>query len=112
MENYAKEAVDLLKRLIATPSVSREENAAADIMEEELVGMGFQPMRKANNVWMVDPCHDDAKPTILLNAHIDTVKPVATWVRNPFEAIVEGDRLAIISFMLPRQRRRCRERTA
>lgn len=93
MENYAKEAVDLLKRLIATPSVSREENAAADIMEEELVGMGFQPMRKANNVWVVDPCHDDAKPTILLNAHIDTVKPVATWVRNPFEAIVEGDRL-------------------
>jgi acetylornithine deacetylase len=29
----------------------------------------------------------------MLNAHIDTVKPVATWTRKPFEPLRDGDRL-------------------
>ena len=34
-----------------------------------------------------------SKPTLLLNAHIDTVKPVSTWTRDPFTPTIEGDRL-------------------
>ena len=30
---------------------------------------------------------------MLLNAHIDTVKPVATWTKHPNEPLMEGDRL-------------------
>ena len=44
-------AVALLCRLIATPSPSREEGAAADIMEAELRRLGYAPRRKGNNVW-------------------------------------------------------------
>ena len=33
---YTHDAVDLLQRLIATPSVSRDEQSAADIMEQWL----------------------------------------------------------------------------
>jgi len=32
-------------------------------------------------------------PTILLNSHHDTVKPVAGWRRNPFDPVVENGKL-------------------
>lgn len=92
-KEYIEEAVSLLKRLIATPSVSRDESKAADIIAETLVSYGFTPQREGNNVWAMSPRWDDAQETILLNAHIDTVKPVASWTRDPFEAVIEGDRL-------------------
>ena len=50
IKEYAAEAVELLKRLIATPSVSRDEKAAADIMETQLQEYGFDVKREANNV--------------------------------------------------------------
>lgn len=91
------EAVDLLKRLIATPSVSRDEAAAADIIEEYLKEKGCIPERSGNNVWAKSKDFDASKPAILLNAHIDTVKPVAGWQHDPFTAELEttddGDRI-------------------
>ena len=88
-----EQAIELLKRLIATPSVSRDESAAADIVEAQMVEMGFKPQRKGNNVWAEAWKRDESKPTILLDAHIDTVRPNAQWVRDPFTPTVEGDRL-------------------
>lgn len=88
-EEYVSDAVDLLKKLIATPSVSRNEKEAADIMEQTIRKYGFESHREANNIWMIDPHYDESRPTLLLNAHIDTVKPVASWTRNPFSPDVE-----------------------
>ena len=85
--------MELLKRLIATPSVSRDETKAADVMEEAMHGYGFAPERIGNNLMIKSAEWDDSKPTILLNAHIDTVKPVSTWTRDPFTPTMEGDRL-------------------
>lgn len=87
------EAISLLKQLIATPSVSRDEAAAADVLEEYMVEKGLSPHRQGNNLWCVSDGFDEGKPTILLNAHIDTVKPVAGWQRDPFTPTMEGDRL-------------------
>ena len=84
-------AVELLKHLIATPSVSRSEEMAANIMEQAIRDLGFQPRREANNVWALDPRFDESRPTLLLNAHLDTVKPVATWTRNPYCPEQDGD---------------------
>ena len=88
-EEYVSDAVDLLKKLISTPSVSRNEKEAADIMEQTIRSYGFEPHREANNIWIIDPHYDESRPTLLLNAHIDTVKPVASWTRNPFSPDVE-----------------------
>ena len=88
-EEYVSDAVDLLKKLIATPSVSRNEKDAADIMEQTIRSYGFEPQREANNIWIIDPHYDESRPTLLLNAHIDTVKPVASWTRDPFSPDVE-----------------------
>lgn len=92
-QQYTGEAVSLLSHLIATPSVSRDERRAADIMEEELIRCGFTPHREANNVWAIGPCQRDDRPTLLLNAHIDTVKPVASYTRNPYEPSLEDGTL-------------------
>lgn len=88
-EQYVSDAVELLKKLIATPSVSRNEKDAADIMEQTIRSYGFEPQREANNLWIIDPHYDESRPTLLLNAHIDTVKPVASWSRDPFSPNVE-----------------------
>lgn len=91
IERYTSEAVELLRHLIATPSISRDEKRAADVMEAFMQNHGMDCRREANNVWAVAPDYDEDRPTLLLNAHIDTVKPVETWTRNPFEPSLEGD---------------------
>ena len=91
MKQYTDDAVLLLQRLIATPSVSREEAAAADIMENAMRSYGLSSHREANNVWAVAPGYDPERKTVLLNAHIDTVRPVSSWTRDPFSPdIVDG----------------------
>ena len=92
-EELTNRAVELLKHLIATPSVSRNEAQAANVMEQAIRELGFEPRREANNVWTIDPHFDERRPTLLLNAHIDTVKPVATWTRNPYYPQQEDDTL-------------------
>ena len=87
------EVLSLLQDLIATPRVSRDETAAADLMEAWMDSHELNPQRKGNNLWCIAPGFDRMKPTILLNAHIDTVKPVATWTRDPHAPTIEGDRL-------------------
>lgn len=85
------DAVTLLRELIAIPSISREEGAAADIFCRHLQTYGIKHERKGNNIWCLPTNIDERKPTLLLNAHIDTVKPVASWTRNPYEPSLEGD---------------------
>lgn len=92
-KDYINDAVELLKRLIATPSASREEAAAADVLAETLDSYGLVYRREGNNVWCVCPDFDKRKPTLLLNAHIDTVKPVSSWTRDPFSPDVEMGRI-------------------
>ena len=93
MDELYYKSVDLLKRLISTPSVSREENAVADIVCDFFQANGFEPQRQGNNVWAKSPDYDIAKPTLLLNSHIDTVKPVAGWTRDPYTPIEEDGKL-------------------
>lgn len=89
-EHFA-EAVNLLSRLIAIPSVSRDEGRVADALCQRLDDYGLSYKREANNVWVIDPHYDSQRETILLNAHIDTVKPVSTWTRDPFEPTIHDN---------------------
>ena len=80
----AQEAIALLDKLIATPSHSREESATADILEAFLREKGIDVQRIHNNVWAKSLHFDDAKPTLLLNSHHDTVKPSAAYTMDPY----------------------------
>ena len=78
------DAVDLLKAMISTKSISREEKDVADVIEAAMLGYGLDVRRSGNNLWTVGHGFDPSKPTLLLNSHIDTVKPVEGWSRAPF----------------------------
>lgn len=86
-------AIELLKKLIAAPSFSRDEAATADILEAELQSRGIDTRRYKNNVWAVADNFDSSKPVLLLNSHHDTVRPAAGWTRDPFHPEVENGRL-------------------
>ena len=87
------EAVGLLKTLIAIPSVSREEVQAADCLQRYIELQGMETGRKGNNVWCLSPAFDLKRPTLLLNSHIDTVKPVAGWRKPPFAPTESNGRI-------------------
>lgn len=91
--HYTEEAVGLLKTLIATPSVSRDEGAAADALCGFLSQRGITHERVGNNIICSDRHWRTDRPTLLLNAHIDTVKPAPGWEHDPYTPILEGGRL-------------------
>lgn len=91
MDETFYNAVDLLKEMISKSSVSRQENEVADLIYAYLSEKGYTPKRKENNVWVISPDFEANKPSILLNSHIDTVKPVSAWTKDPFTPETEGD---------------------
>lgn len=88
-----KEAVDLLQRLIEIPRISREEQEAANLLECWMKERGLTPHREENNLWVMANDYDPERQTLLLCAHIDTVRPVTGWSHNPHVATLEDDKL-------------------
>lgn len=70
--------------MISRPSFSRDEAAVADYLQQTWQSAGHTVHRKGNNLWIVSPGFDLNKPTLLLNSHIDTVKPASGWTKDPF----------------------------
>lgn len=87
------EAISLLQRLIATPSLSGEESGTADILAAELTARGIAVHRHHNNIYALSQGFDASKPTLMLNSHQDTVKPSQAYTRNPFEPTIEDGRI-------------------
>ncbi|HAI74822.1 MAG TPA: acetylornithine deacetylase [Microscillaceae bacterium] len=83
----------LLRSLIRTPSFSREEGQTAQILADFVQAQGYTPHRLHHNVWITSRHFAPERPTLLLNSHHDTVKPVASWQRDPFAADIVDDKL-------------------
>lgn len=93
LEILQKEAVGLLKELIATPSFSKEEDNTADIIEQFFNRHGVKTNAYLNNIWAKNLFFDEQKPTILLNSHHDTVKPNKGYTLDPFTPVTKGGKL-------------------
>lgn len=93
MDELYYDAIDMLKEMISTPSFSREENEVAQLIEARLKSFGLSPERSGNNLWCIAPHYSQQKPTLLLNSHIDTVKPCLDWKHDPFSPSEEDDRI-------------------
>jgi acetylornithine deacetylase len=93
IEYYTSEAVTLLHSLIGIPSISGEEDKVADFLQNYIEESGIMTGRSGNNVWCISPMFDLNKPTILLNSHLDTVKPVSGWRKHPFTPKMEEGKL-------------------
>lgn len=93
LTSLTEKSIDLLKKLIRIPSISKEEQLTGNSVEQFLQQHGVKTYRKVNNIWAFNKYYDPLKPTILLNSHHDTVKPNSSYVRNPFSADEDGDKL-------------------
>ena len=91
--SFTEEAIDLLKQLIGTPSLSGAEDQTAELIADFLSGQGIRIRRLHNNVWAVNRHFNPDKPTLLLNSHHDTVKASGNWERQPTRPIIEDGRL-------------------
>lgn len=88
-----QEAKQLLEKLIATPSFSKEEDKTADLIQDYLLQKKVKTERKKNNIWAINTHYDAAKPTLLLNSHHDTVKPNKGFTLDPFTPIEKEGKL-------------------
>lgn len=83
--------ISLLRDLIATPSFSRGEEATAALLYDWLAAHGASPRRFRNNIWVLAPGYDPSRPTLMLNSHHDTVRPAASYTRDPFDPVITPD---------------------
>lgn len=79
--------IHLLKTLIRTKSLSKEEHKTADIIENYLKDQSLDVLRIGNNL-ICKPASvpSSDKPVIVLNSHHDTVKVSEGWTKDPFGA--------------------------
>ena len=93
IESLSELAIDFLKKLIETPSLSREEAGTLALFSNFFKSKNIEFEIVKNNIWAKNQHFDSSKPTILLNSHHDTVKPNASYIKNPFNAEITDGKL-------------------
>ena len=92
------DVIDLTKKLISIPSqigqTTEIENFVASYLEK-IPGaeVELQPVPGHGNNVIARCIHNPSNPTILINGHLDTVEICKGWTKEPFEPVIEGDRL-------------------
>jgi len=89
MLNTMDKYISLLKSLISVSSLSRNEEEAAQIIRGFFNDSKVKYDSKINNTWVKNQFWKEGLPVVLLNSHIDTVKPASGYTRNPFSPDVE-----------------------
>jgi acetylornithine deacetylase len=84
--------IELLRELIAIPSVSGEEAEIAVFVEETVRRWGLDVVRNAQGV-RIEVRGWGVGQTIALASHLDVVPPGSGWTRDPFVPLIEGTRL-------------------
>lgn len=85
MEKY----INLLKSLISIPSLSRNEQDVAQVIRQFFADSTIPYETKMNNTWVRNRYWKTGLPVVLLNSHIDTVKPASGYTRDPYSPNVE-----------------------
>lgn len=88
-----REAIELLKKLIATTSFSGEEHDTASLIDWHFRQRHIPTERSGNNIIVRNRHFTGEKPVLLLQSHHDTVRPNPQYTRNPFEAVEEDGKL-------------------
>lgn len=85
MDPKLQKAVELLRELVSIRSFSGEEHPRSDFLTSYLNEQGIPVERVKNNLIVRQPTHDSKKPTLMLNSHLDTVRPSAGYTFDPFK---------------------------
>ena len=93
IESLSELAIDFLKKLIETPSLSREEAGTLALFSNFFKSKNIEFEIVKNNIWAKNQHFNTSKLTILLNSHHDTVKPNASYTKDPFNAEIKDGKL-------------------
>ncbi|MBI3510984.1 MAG: M20 family metallo-hydrolase [Bacteroidetes bacterium] len=93
MKELKHTAVELLSELIAIPSFSKEEHGTASLLENFFAKKNIPVQRMKNNIIVRNKFFDEKKPTLLLNSHHDTVRPSASWTKDPFTPMISDGKI-------------------
>lgn len=84
--------IDLAKKYISIKSITGEEYELSREIQRDLVSYGIKAeIDEWGNV--IGIIGSGNPPILVFNGHLDTVPPVPGWTRNPFDPIMEGDKL-------------------
>lgn len=92
LDELTVSAIQWLSELTAIPAYSKEEENKAQKLVDLFNGLGLTPLRLLNNVVLTNKKEED-KPVLLLNSHLDTVKPVSGWTLDPHQPILKENKL-------------------
>lgn len=87
------EVIELLKKLISTPSFSGEEDKTAALIKSFLEEKKIVAFQSNNNIWATNKYFSEEKPSLLLNSHHDTVRPNQGYTNDPFNAFEKEGKL-------------------
>lgn len=93
LDNALEETVSRLQQLVRVPSFSKEESDVAHLFAGWMKADGITYEQKGQNLWARNVHTDPAKPTVLLNSHLDTVKPNGGYTRDAFDGALDNGRL-------------------
>ena len=85
---------ELAADLIRVPSLSGDESAAADLVEDAMGRLGYRDIvrdRLGTVRGIVGPPGDNVR--LLFDGHLDVVPPAGTWSVDPFGGEVRDDRI-------------------
>lgn len=93
LQQVQADAVELLKGIVAIPSVSRNEGPLADFLQRKMESWFAGCVTRSGHSLVVDLNGPSTGPVLMLCTHIDTVAPAKGWTRDPYAATVEGNRI-------------------
>ena len=86
-----EDSIQLLRQLVRIPSLSREEAGAAACAGAALTAWGIPYELVGGNVLALNRRFDPGKPTLALDAHLDTVPANSGYTRDPFDSGCDPD---------------------
>ena len=78
--------IDLLRKMVAIPSPSGKEDGVSAVISAALKDLGIKHEDLRGNVIAVNEVYDASKPTLALDAHIDTVAPNNGYTMDPYDS--------------------------
>lgn len=91
MKQIVNDSIDLLRKMIAIPSPSFQEDGVCSLIQDTLHSWGIDCQRIGNNLIARNLHYNPAKPSLALDAHIDTVPASSGYTRDPLDPGTEPD---------------------
>ena len=84
-----------LRKLVNIPSEFPNEKKVLEMLEEELIGLGFSLERHhiSDNRWSILAKRGSGKSSVLFYGHVDTVPEYGGWSTSPTRLTSKGDKL-------------------